>query len=478
MKSGSPDACATDVSKNRSSSIADTGIRLAPIWYLAIRTTQRFNEEVGRTPRVDFVDVNLIRISTRLRPATDVTALAESISNLGLLQPILLNEQHQLIAGFNRLEACKALGHTQISAIVLTVDEITSKLAEIDENLIRKELSVLERAEHYLYRKQLYDGLYPDTRWGGRRGNQHSGGIRRESGKATFCRDAATKTRQSTRSIQRMITIARNLPQGVRDVLRNTPVADSNMELLRLTKVPHHLQCEVASALAGKRARTVIEAWNAAERQFRLKQPCSFPLEGEDYRLLLGDFRQRADEIASSSVRLILTDPPYFRDSLEIFSGLSAFAARVLQPGGSFLAMVGQYFLPEILNRLGEHLRFHWLITCVMPGQNRYIQSRRVRAASKHFLWFQKGMYTGQTVRDVIKSGGPDKHFHPWGQPEGDFAHFIECFTRPGDLVLDPTMGGGVTAAAATRLGRRFVGFDVDKDAVETTRRRLQNDFA
>ena len=43
----------------------------------------------------------------------------------------------------------------------------------------------------------------------------------------------------------------------------------------------------------------------------------------------------------------------------------------------------------------------------------------------------------------------------------------------PGDVVYDPFLGGGSTAEAALLLDRRFVGADIDPDAVEVTVKRL-----
>ena len=72
-----------------------------------------------------------------------VEELAESIKEVGLINPITLTEDYTLIAGAHRLEACKLLGYTEIEANVLSIDNLRAELAEIDENLIRSELHVL-----------------------------------------------------------------------------------------------------------------------------------------------------------------------------------------------------------------------------------------------------------------------------------------------------------------------------------------------
>lgn len=52
---------------------------------------------------------------------------------------------------------------------------------------------------------------------------------------------------------------------------------------------------------------------------------------------------------------------------------------------------------------------------------------------------------------------------------------FIKLFTRPGDLVLDPFVGSGTTAAAAKELGRGYLGIDINESYVELTNQRLEN---
>jgi ParB family chromosome partitioning protein len=112
---------------------------------------------------------------------------------------------YQLIAGLHRLEAVRKLGRATIQAgVVKGLDADQALLDEIDENLIRAELSPAERALHLSIRKRLYEKLYPETRHGGdRRPGRSSSQI--ENLKA-FVQDTAEKTGKG-RS-----TIARDVP--------------------------------------------------------------------------------------------------------------------------------------------------------------------------------------------------------------------------------------------------------------------------
>lgn len=62
---------------------------------------------------------------------------------------------------------------------------------------------------------------------------------------------------------------------------------------------------------------------------------------------------------------------------------------------------------------------------------------------------------------------------HPAQFPEAVIERIILASTNVGDLVLDPFMGSGTTAAVASRLGRKCVGFELRTDYLETARRRI-----
>jgi hypothetical protein len=107
-----------------------------------------------------------IKVENRLRPlnAEKVAELAESIAQVGLLQPIGVRPDGTLVYGYHRLEACKQLGWTEIPAVVVDGDDLHAELAEISENLIRNELTLLERAEHLARMRAVYEQLYPNAR--------------------------------------------------------------------------------------------------------------------------------------------------------------------------------------------------------------------------------------------------------------------------------------------------------------------------
>jgi DNA modification methylase len=63
---------------------------------------------------------------------------------------------------------------------------------------------------------------------------------------------------------------------------------------------------------------------------------------------------------------------------------------------------------------------------------------------------------------------------HPTQKPEKLLARIILASSREGDLVLDPFLGSGTTAAVASKLGRRFCGADLEREYCLLALRRLE----
>lgn len=74
-----------------------------------------------------------------------------------------------------------------------------------------------------------------------------------------------------------------------------------------------------------------------------------------------------------------------------------------------------------------------------------------------------------------IMSFSGEKVGYPTQKNENLVARIIECSSNPGDLVFDCFMGSGTTQAVAMKLGRRFIGADINLGAIQTTTKRLIN---
>lgn len=74
---------------------------------------------------------------------------------------------------------------------------------------------------------------------------------------------------------------------------------------------------------------------------------------------------------------------------------------------------------------------------------------------------------------DIENQSSSVRTNYPTQKPEELLYKLISASTNPGDLVFDCFMGSGTTQAVAMKLGRRFIGADINLGAVDTTVKRL-----
>ncbi|MBU7047988.1 MAG: ParB N-terminal domain-containing protein [Theionarchaea archaeon] len=90
--------------------------------------------------KMDIRDIEISKGSTR--ELGNIGSLAESIAKHGMLQPIVINQNNELIAGRRRLEAAKFLGWKEIDVKVIETGDDYDRLAKtITENIQRKQLN-------------------------------------------------------------------------------------------------------------------------------------------------------------------------------------------------------------------------------------------------------------------------------------------------------------------------------------------------
>lgn len=150
-----------------------------------------------------------VSVRDRLRSVNSdrVKELAASFREIGQLEPITVRPDtvtktgYTLIVGAHRLAAAKLLKWESIAAIVVDTTDNEARLAEIDENLVRSELTPAERAMHVAERKRIYEELHPETKHGGdrKKSSRQVGDLASDR----FTADAAEKTGASERAIQR-----------------------------------------------------------------------------------------------------------------------------------------------------------------------------------------------------------------------------------------------------------------------------------
>jgi DNA methylase len=245
----------------------------------------------------------------------------------------------------------------------------------------------------------------------------------------------------------------------------------SESEQRRLVALSPDEIVQTANRIKRDRTKRRIED----RRQCIAKRASACANSTPSYRLYNKSCQQAAQIIEANSVDYIITDPPYPKEYLPVYDDLAALAARALRPGGSLLCMSPTIYLPQVITSLGKHLRYNTTIAYLMPGGNAQLFPQRIFQGWKPILWLVKGDYKGDWVPDVVKAKrDPNtKTFHHWGQSEDGFRALMRPFVKPGDLVVDPFLGGGTTGVVALELGATFIGFDTDKVAYNEALVRL-----
>lgn len=181
---------------------------------MALKEPKNFGAEGGFSPPlIRQIGVAGIMAFERLRALNEgnVKSLSASMAESGLINPIVVRAHvnpsmgYILVAGAHRLAAAKKLKWDNIAAIVVDVGEQEARLAEIDENLCRGELSAAQRAAHIAERKRIYETLHPETKHGATGKHRPKSQSRQfgETENDRFTTDVAEKTGMPERSVQR-----------------------------------------------------------------------------------------------------------------------------------------------------------------------------------------------------------------------------------------------------------------------------------
>jgi DNA modification methylase len=228
--------------------------------------------------------------------------------------------------------------------------------------------------------------------------------------------------------------------------------------------------------ISERQARSIATREKKAEEKKKARQERATDDAIEGIEIHHGDFRELGDCVADGSVDLIFTDPPYDRDSVPLYADLAAYAARKLKPGGWCLAYSGHAHLPEVFVACAGALTYGWTFAVRHKDANLRFRNVKIHNGWKPILGFYRPPLDAwwDWMTDIV-SGGKEKDEHEWQQAEAEATHFIDAMAPDGGLIVDPFIGGGTTALAAHRTGRRCVGFEIKAETVRAARKRLSD---
>jgi ParB family chromosome partitioning protein len=200
-----------------------------------------------------------------------IEMLCASVARRGLLSPIRLRSSLELVCGLHRLVVHERLGRPEIDAIICDGDDVEIELDELEENLARKELTVLERARDERRRRDLYLLLHPQTRRGvagatARRADK-------EQAKHVSFAETVALPGSGARMVQQRIQVAEALGDETAALLSGTPLANNHRQLVELARLPNSLRHDVARVVVENPTATVATAARALTQQTTTKEP-------------------------------------------------------------------------------------------------------------------------------------------------------------------------------------------------------------
>lgn len=211
--------------------------------------------------------VDGIDLGNRLRGLDDekVKQIAKSVSQIGLLQPIVVYLDSEadtatLISGAHRLAAIKSLGIDWTDAHVVENGDWTDldrQQAEIDENLMRSDLTELQRADHVARRAEIVQAR--ETM--GQNGPRSEQGTFSDQGKRKSDKEVAEVTGQGERTIRRQRLRSENLIPKIKEAIASTEDAKKAKTLDALAKLTPDEQDQVADRMLeiGESAQQAVE---------------------------------------------------------------------------------------------------------------------------------------------------------------------------------------------------------------------------
>lgn len=280
-------------------------------------------------PAVRLIAVADVVVAGNRRPLRDLAPLMQSIERVGLLNPITVTDDLGLVAGYHRLEACRRLGLTEIAANLVTLDLLDRELAEIDENLVRHELTVIEQGEQLARREEILR-LRGQRAAPGWNGNQWTLGGETVS-PPMFPDDAparpapkttATVAREagfSERSAQQRKQVAISLAPDVRTAIieahqvsdkPESSLANSTGTLLKLARLAPEAQEAVLERAPAIEPKAVEDAIREVKREIERAQPRVALVAELPARIEVIDATQPWP-LADDTVDLLVTSPPY-----------------------------------------------------------------------------------------------------------------------------------------------------------------------
>lgn len=405
-------------------------------------------------------DIHVKRDTRQRRELLDITTLSDSIARLGLIHPIVVTRDLELVAGERRYNACTHLGWTSIP--VQYVDELdTAKLEaiELEENIKRQDITWQDQVNavtryHAIRVRENPEWLQSDTA------------------------EAIGLTRQH---INRLILVAEELAGGNK-LIPNAPKLSTAIGIAerarerRAEAVIDRLHEGFAVKVAEPPPESILTAdfteWVLGGSTIRFNLiHCDFP-----YGIESDTFNQGS---ASTHGGYADTKETWERLMMALEIATKTITAQSCHLMFWFAMRKGDDRLYEptarALERIGWDVNPQPLIWVKSDGTGIVPDPERgPRQIYETCFLCSKGDRKIVRAKSNTYSCPTDSKFHMSTKPEPMLRHFFEMLIDENTVLLDPTCGSGSALRAAESLGARYtLGLEMDPEFAEQARRAL-----
>ncbi|MBQ7704517.1 MAG: site-specific DNA-methyltransferase [Selenomonadaceae bacterium] len=234
------------------------------------------------------------------------------------------------------------------------------------------------------------------------------------------------------------------------------------------------------------------------------------------YQIFNEDCLEGMKKIPAGSVDMILTDPPYgltqnFWDKPLSPLLLWERIKRLIKANGATLLFCQQPFTTELIESNRKDFKYSWVwykrqcsgflnakkqplrncsdIAVFYSGQCTYnpIMKKGKRTLkstggiSPNYGKFKYNPHVSEDYYPTLFLDFPLPRFkggHPTQKPVDLLEYLIKTYTNEGETVLDATMGSGSTGVAAMNTGRKFIGFETEKNFFDIAEKRISEALA
>ena len=237
--------------------------------------------------------------------------------------------------------------------------------------------------------------------------------------------------------------------------------------------------------------------------------------------LIQGDCLEVMKDIPDGSIDLVLTDPPYGTtackwDTVIPFEPMWEQLRRITKMNGVIVLFGSQPFTSALVMSNPKMFKYEWVWEKNKATGHLDSKRKPMKAHENICVFYEaKPTYSPQGLvlkdkptiskgdrgrkgdgssgdvygfagkdaiqthtnypRTVVKIGVDMKaEYHPTQKPVALMEYLIKTYTNGGETVLDFTMGSGTTGVACKRLGRKFVGIELDVDYFALAEKRIQ----